>query len=252
MNKQGRNPIITYRYNTEADFCNRGFGFGAAITDAYRRKLEVVCRGFSGYNTQHALHILPRIIPAPCKESCIKLVTVFFGANDAVLEGQYQHVPLEEYRENLKKIFTHPTLTAHETKFVCIIPAPICEYKTQEHDKSNGKDIVQRLAPNTKKYAHAALEVAKELGIPTANLWKRFISHAGGYQEGKSLPGSKDLPRNDKLGELLRDGLHFSPAGYKLMYEEVMKTILENYPEYDPTQEKMEFVFDHWEKAPKA
>lgn len=120
----------------------------------------------------------------------------------------------------MKKIFTHPAFTAHQAKFVCIVPAPICEYKTQEHDKSNGKNIVQRLSPNTKKYADAAIEVAKELGIPIANLWERFISYAGGYQEGQYLPGRKDLPRNDKLGELLRDGLHFSPAGYVFHLEQ--------------------------------
>lgn len=36
--------------------------------------------------------------------------TVFFGANDAALSGrtsERQHVPLEEYKENLRKIVHH-------------------------------------------------------------------------------------------------------------------------------------------------
>ena len=36
--------------------------------------------------------------------------TVFFGANDAALKGrtsENQHVPLEEYKENLRKIVRH-------------------------------------------------------------------------------------------------------------------------------------------------
>lgn len=37
-------------------------------------------------------------------------VTIFFGANDAALlegTGKRQHVPLEEYRENLRKMVQH-------------------------------------------------------------------------------------------------------------------------------------------------
>lgn len=37
-------------------------------------------------------------------------VTIFFGANDAALltgTGKKQHVPLEEYKENLRKMVQH-------------------------------------------------------------------------------------------------------------------------------------------------
>lgn len=37
-------------------------------------------------------------------------VTIFFGANDAAILGrtsERQHVPLDEYKENLKKIVLH-------------------------------------------------------------------------------------------------------------------------------------------------
>lgn len=33
------------------------------------------------------------------------------------------------------------------------------------------------------------------------------------------------------------------------MYDEIMKTILENYPELDP--EELKFVFDYWAEAKK-
>ena len=39
-----------------------------------------------------------------------KLVTIFFGANDAALDDRAhrnQHVPLQEYKENLVKIISH-------------------------------------------------------------------------------------------------------------------------------------------------
>ncbi|KAL7271478.1 hypothetical protein RUND412_005762 [Rhizina undulata] len=227
----------------------RGFGFGAAILDVYRRKLDVIPRGFSGYNTAHALHVLPQIIPPVSPTSRIKLMTVFLGANDAVLPGQLQHIPLEEYVTNLRVLLTHPVFKPHNPKFVLIAPPPICEYLTQADDAAKGKPKVQRLAANTKKYSDAALALGKELNVPTVDLWKAFTDYAGGWEEGKSLPGSKELPENEKLAELLRDGLHFLPQGYKILYNEVMKTIVENYPELNP--EALQFVFPHWEVASK-
>lgn len=36
---------------------------------------------------------------------------------------------------------------------------------------------------------------------------------------------------------------------YRIMYDEVMKTILQHYPELDP--EQLRFVFDYWVEAKK-
>jgi len=137
--------------------------------------------------------------------------TVFFGANDATLPDNRQHVPLDQYSETLKRIINHPLLVAHNPKILLITPPPICEYRTQEHDLERGIVGVQRLAANTKRYADAALEVGKALGIPTVNLWEAFMQYAGGWEEGNPLLGSKELPENEKLGELLRDGKGFYP-----------------------------------------
>ena len=41
---------------------------------AYKRKLEVINKGFSGYNTAHALHVLPQLLPPPCASSRIALM----------------------------------------------------------------------------------------------------------------------------------------------------------------------------------
>jgi len=139
--------------------------------------------------------------------------TVFFGANDATLPDRSQHVPLNQYAENLRRIINHPLLVAHSPKILLITPPPICEYRTQENDLARGIVPVgaQRLAANTKRYADAALEVGKALGIPTVNLWEAFMQYAGGWKEGNPLPGSKELPENEKLGELLMDGKAFHP-----------------------------------------
>ncbi|TGZ77358.1 SGNH hydrolase [Ascodesmis nigricans] len=188
----------------------RGFASGAALSDAYRRKLEVLNRGFSGYNTAHALHVLPQIIPPPTDTCRIRLVILFFGANDAVLPGQLQHVSVSNYRRNLHTILTHPLLLAHNPKFILITPPAMCEYTAEECDRAKGKPITQRQQANTKLYVDAALSVGEELKIPTINLWKAWTeSHA----MGKEYPGSRELPRNQNFLTLLRDGLHFNPQG---------------------------------------
>ncbi|RPB08929.1 isoamyl acetate-hydrolyzing esterase [Morchella conica CCBAS932] len=228
----------------------RGFGFGAALADAYKRRLEVVNRGFSGYNTLHALDVLPKIIPLPSPSSRIKLTVVFLGANDAVLPGLPQHVPLDQYSRNLYRILDHSSLKAHNPEFILVGPAPICEYDTQEHDSSNKINYVQRLAAVTKQYSDAALVVGRELGLPTVDLWNAFINHAGGYEVNKHLPGSKEIPKNQKLSDLFRDGLHFSPQGYKILYECLMDVIKTDLPQLHPTE--LDYVFPFWHVAPKA
>lgn len=50
--------------------------------------------------------------------------TVFFGANDAALAGrtsERQHVPVEEYKENLRRIVHH--LKVQIPHFVCLLYA---------------------------------------------------------------------------------------------------------------------------------
>lgn len=57
----------------------------------------LIHRGFSGYQTRWALEMFDEIV----LKNSPDLVVLFFGANDAVVPGVLQHVPLEKYRENL-------------------------------------------------------------------------------------------------------------------------------------------------------
>ncbi|KAI5796383.1 SGNH hydrolase-type esterase domain-containing protein [Peziza echinospora] len=226
---------------------NDGFAFAAALQHYYGRKLDVLGRGFSGYNTAHALKVFPRIIP-PTTTSKIKILTIFFGANDACVPGQYQHVPLDEYKANLKKLAQHQALGDHRPHILLVIPPPVCEYKMQIHDMTRNRTTPSRFAAITKQYADAALEVSRELNIVPINLWGSFMEYAG-WREGMPLSGSKSIPQNEKLGELLRDGLHFTPKGYQLMYRLVVEAIERNYPEL--RSDAMDRVFPPWETAPK-
>lgn len=76
--------------------------------------MDVVLRGYSGYNTRWALKVIEKVFPAAEGDNSTKTedplaVTVFFGANDACLPDRcsaLQHVPLEEYKRNLYSILS--------------------------------------------------------------------------------------------------------------------------------------------------
>ncbi|KAF2205263.1 SGNH hydrolase [Delitschia confertaspora ATCC 74209] len=227
----------------------RGFGFSAGLQDAYIRRLDVINRGFSGYNTRQALKVLPKIIPSP-EEACIRLMTVFFGANDASLADakNNQHVPLEEYKENLKKIITHPLIRAHDARIILIAPGPVNEHAQWPVDKERGHEKVCRTAASTKIYAAAACEVGKELGVPVVDLWGAFMAttewKAENWKSGDPLPGSQDIAENEALVDLMHDGLHFNPQGYRILLNETMKAISTNWPEQMP--ENLSMVLPPW------
>ncbi|KAL6705475.1 hypothetical protein ACN47E_006740 [Coniothyrium glycines] len=228
---------------------DRGFGFSAALQAAYIRRLDVVNRGFSGYTSRQALQILPAIIPSP-EEAKIRFLTVFFGANDASLPDapNKQHVPLDEYRSNLEKIVKHPLIVAHDPRIILIAPPPINEHLWWPRDQFNGYTSISRSASTTKKYADAVVELGAELDVPVINLWKAFMDKVKfNFEEwkvGSPLPGASSVAQNDVLVELMYDGLHFNPAGYEILFQEVMQLIRAKWPDQSP--ENLPFVFPLW------
>ena len=86
----------------------RGFesdGWVSLLANSLKRKCDVINRGFSGYNTHHIRAIFDEILKdTDIKNTDIAAITIFFGANDAYLPDMVpkQHVPLEEYTDNLR------------------------------------------------------------------------------------------------------------------------------------------------------
>ncbi|OAX78346.1 hypothetical protein ACJ72_07349, partial [Emergomyces africanus] len=185
---------------------------------------------------------------------------VFFGANDAVLPGFQQHVPISAYKDSLTKILTHPLIKAHkETNLLLLTPPPVNEYQFSSSSSSstttsNNTDpdpeptALMRKASQTKLYADACREVGKALNVPVADVWTAFMT-AAGWSPDMPLAGSRDVPVNEKLQALLSDGLHFNPAGYKVMYHEVTRAIRTYYPHLSP--ENVPIHFPPWQSAPK-
>ncbi|KAF2100760.1 SGNH hydrolase [Rhizodiscina lignyota] len=229
----------------DADGQDRGFAWAAALRGAYVRKLEVLNRGMSGYNTDQALKVLERVVPNPEYEK-LRFMAVFYGANDACwpTDQNNQSVPIPQYTGNLIKIFTHPLVKAHNARLIIITPPPVNEYQTWITDQAKGYTIARRSAEHTKEYADAAREVGKDLNIPVLDLWRLIMLKAGWKPDDDPLPGSRIAPENPILIQMLRDGLHLSPAGYKVLHEGMMELIRRVWPDQVPS--RLPNVLPNW------
>ncbi|XP_077564278.1 isoamyl acetate-hydrolyzing esterase 1 homolog [Haemaphysalis longicornis] len=74
-------------------------------------KCDVVLRGFSGYNTRVAKHVLRRVF-GPENVSAAASFVVLLGTNDAAEpnDGGRTHVPLTEYGANLGEVLDYVKL----------------------------------------------------------------------------------------------------------------------------------------------
>ncbi|EME45583.1 hypothetical protein DOTSEDRAFT_71327 [Dothistroma septosporum NZE10] len=230
----------------------RGFAFGAELSNSYVRRLDVVNCGLGGYNTRQALQVLPHALPRP-KCAKLRFMTFFFGANDARLPGTpggpQQHIPLDEYRQNTIELITHRDVLAHQdVRRILITPPPVDERKCLENDKRNDPsfpDVIKRKASVTKEYAQAIREIGNEYEVQVLDLWTVMIAKAGGNPDDPEPTGSIEVPRNEVLQSFVHDGLHLSPTGYRILYDEMMTLIARKWPDQMPA--KLPFVLPGWD-----
>ncbi|CCE63258.1 hypothetical protein TPHA_0E01650 [Tetrapisispora phaffii CBS 4417] len=214
--------ITEFCYNSDMEnMQGTQFTLGAALSNVYTRKMSIIQRGFSGYTSRWGVKILPKVLE---QDSSIKIAYIFFGSNDAS-SGGLQHVPLEEYKENTKKMLH--MLKKKGIKPILIGPAVHnLEYwnSTKPEEAASGNFRTNKAF---KAYSDACSALANEEGIPFVNLNAAFTK-AG----------------DDSWKNLLGDGLHFNGAGYKVMFDELMKEISNHYPEYSPAN--MAYKLPNW------
>lgn len=72
----------------------------ASLSHLWSRKVDVLNRGFSGYNSRWGLAIIDDVVISLRPN----VIIIFFGANDAVVAEGSTYVPLEEYKLNIERM----------------------------------------------------------------------------------------------------------------------------------------------------
>ncbi|KAL8032485.1 hypothetical protein ABFX02_13G099100 [Erythranthe guttata] len=200
---------------TEESFTDGGWG--SSLANHFSRTADVVLRGYSGYNTRWALKVKEKVFPPPQQsgggDAPPAAVTVFFGANDASLPDRcsgFQHVPPDEYKQNLLSIVAFLKKQWPSTCIILITPPPIDEAARLLHPYvDNPSGLPERTNEAAGIYAKQCLAAAAECGLPSINLWEKM----------QQFPGWEKA--------YLRDGLHLTCNGNKFVFEEVVKRLKE-------------------------
>jgi hypothetical protein len=147
----------------------------------------------------------------------MRLLAIWFGANDACVPPSAQHIPLDDFKANLEKIIDlvkSPTSKFYSpsTEIVLLTPPPI-NTRAREADLKSREPPreVDRKFHVTESYAEAVREVAKAKSAFLVDIFTAVWVAAGETEEG--------------LAPLLSDGLHFTEQGYNVCSELFLRTL---------------------------
>ncbi|OIV98585.1 hypothetical protein TanjilG_12171 [Lupinus angustifolius] len=190
-------------------------GWAAILSHLYARQADIVLRGYSGWNSRRALQVLDKVFPKNASEQP-SLVIVYFGGNDSVLphpSGLGQHVPLQEYIENMRKIVIHLKSLSEKTRIIFLSAPPVNEAQIFGNSILLGKPL--RTNESCRIYSEAGLELCHELNIKAIDLWSALQK------------------RDDWRDVCFLDGIHLSAEGNKIVAKEILKVLKE--AEWEPS-----------------
>jgi len=177
-------------------------------------KCDVINRGFSGYNTRMVGHFLPDsdiIQPDMVKRNIATFV--FLGANDSVEPDQGQHVPIDEYQANLRKILDFLEGAGISKGKLVLVPPPPCDEEAWKRfiEKRDGTQLQgpTKTKELTRKYHDTCVKTAREHGY-------------------KHVTGIWDEMEND-CSAMFCDGLHFSEEGSEVLAKLMIQHLEQNF-----------------------
>jgi isoamyl acetate esterase len=213
-------------------------GWGLRLQFEYIRKLDVINRGFSGFNTRWCKKLLPEILKAQLLQNTkIRLFTLFLGANDAVIPSSHPEyaVPLDEFNANLHSMLqTIHSLSPH-TRIVLITPPPVNPKTWEPYCIAKGRPL-DRSVSRTHGYRDETMKVYNEYvqstpqpkSVLLVDTWTLFLR--------RDVPSSaaSDSPYTlEEVDEYLEDGLHLSRKGNELLGEFLVRRVRETWADLD-------------------
>lgn len=182
-------------------------GWGVLLQKYYRRRADVLNRGYGGYNTRRALAALPYVFP-PDRQYLLS--TVFWGANDSVSPtNALQHVPVDEFRLNLQMILEAALSVSRVV--VVITPPPVDSARWPDRS-------VEQVAAYAKAAHDAAATINSSLLSVSGGAPRLFVLDSLAVMLDWTPTPSPGLEVAPGAGTpvwhaLLSDGLHLSPTG---------------------------------------
>jgi lysophospholipase L1-like esterase len=138
----------------------------------------------------------------------VRILTIWFGANDACIPPSPQHLPLPIFISNLTRLVrmvASPSSSHYSpnTRIILITPPPVNTYQREADLRSRDPPLLlDRAFGTTQKYAEAVVHVGKQERVPVVDVWNVLFDAAG---------------RNERdLERFLCDGLHLNTAGYQV------------------------------------
>ncbi|XP_074656568.1 isoamyl acetate-hydrolyzing esterase 1 homolog [Tubulanus polymorphus] len=193
---------------TEYGFGEGGF-FGSHIAHFLQGRCDVVCRGYSGYNTRWCKLVLPSIVNRPMMiDDDVVAVVIFLGANDSVdkLLKPSQHVPVDEFGDNLREMVEYLLSIGLRRNQIILASLPAFdEKKWKKHCEEKGKPF-GKFESAGRGYYESCKQVAESCGTEFVDLFQSMLKQ----------PDWKSM---------LNDGLHFSESGGKFVAEQMLKRI---------------------------
>ncbi|GMF45227.1 unnamed protein product [Phytophthora fragariaefolia] len=198
-------------------------GWVTLLQSDYRRSVNVVPRGLSGYNTRYARSAEVPVIAGEISSGAYTpaLITIWLGANDAALpngSAVAQHVPIDDYKGNLVKLVHAFKGMAPGAKILLITP-PLVDDEVQQTHSERYQGAMKGVVVHSNKmagmYARACVDTATVLGLPVLDLHTYFNNLT-------------DWTRK----HVLEDGLHLNLKGNNYMYEQLRKKIDVEFPNF--------------------
>ncbi|CAD6568735.1 MAG: hypothetical protein TREMPRED_004739 [Tremellales sp. Tagirdzhanova-0007] len=228
------------------------------MAESYQRKLDILNRGFGGYNT--VWQVDPRSEPpkrrsrtspfirlleyssiSPSSGTClakplfdeifarkgdadkspvVRLVTIWFGTNDSVLPSREQHVSLPLFISNL-------------SHFLDCLTSPNSPYAVADTPIS----IILITPPpclhsqmEVEKRPHRSLERTREFRDAVVQLGKQWDDRSNGKSWAvKTVDLWKamvtEVGEGEELAPFFFDGVHLTTRGYGVLWKEVTRVI---------------------------
>ncbi|KAF7490016.1 Isoamyl acetate-hydrolyzing esterase 1 -like protein [Sarcoptes scabiei] len=209
--------------------------WASMLADRYQRRADVIVRGFSGYNSRWCRMIMPKIFEKFDPNEIFAIV-ILLGTNDSVPVhcDSGQHVPIEEYRGNLKFMIDYLQMIGFgPEKLILMAPPNFYHDDFKQWCKTNNRISIPDDWPDQiKHYVEACKSVAIEKQITSIDLYEIFINN----------------PNNRNL---FMDGLHLSREGAKLLFDNLSILIDEKLERFNLKSMEPLKIFPYWNEIDK-